>query len=165
MSGMFWKSCMISDCPNDVRARGVCIKHYRVWQRHGNAAYVAGPEGREVPRREWCRFGADGAWSTELDEPDRLATVGTSPRGQTRFQADRPAPVLDETNSRICRRCYTQVPQEHFAADESLPIGLASVCTPCVEARRDLGKCGAPSSPTQIDPSANVQVAELAEAA
>lgn len=156
---------MLSDCPNDARARGVCIKHYRVWQRHGNAAYVAGSEEREVPRREWHRFGADGAWSTELDESDRLATVGTSPQAQARVQADKPAPVLDETNSRICRRCYTQVPREHFEADESRPSGLARICTPCVEARRDQGKCGTSGSPTQIDPSANVQVTELAEAA
>lgn len=71
-------SCMLSDCPNDVRARGVCAKHYKVWQRRGNAAYVAGTAERELPRRKWRRFGPEGHWSTALDESDQLATIGAS---------------------------------------------------------------------------------------
>ena len=44
-----------------------------------------------------------------------------------------PVEVLDESNSRICRSCYTQVHRRLFAADPSRASGLSLHCTPCTE--------------------------------
>lgn len=126
--------------------------------------------------RVWQRLGPDGVWTTELDEPDRLAVLGipleqieettqdlvsdevkscrkcglVKPLGEFGVRRDaadgrqsycRPCkrngpevevvPALDETNSRICRSCYRQVPRGQFVADSSRPCGLARICTPC----------------------------------
>ena len=124
---MTYSTCMISDCPGDVRARGVCAKHYKVWQRHGNAAHVATSRAEKTTAPAWRRFGADGQWSTDLEELDRLAVIGASRS---------PAPSLpqevhglDESNSHICRGCYPAKPRDQFYAHEGAPRGR--LCQAC----------------------------------
>lgn len=71
-------SCTMPDCANDVRARGLCTKHYKRWQRHGDAAHVTAPEEQEAPSLAWRKFGPEGHWSAALDESDQLAIIGAS---------------------------------------------------------------------------------------
>ncbi len=43
------KTCLIDGCNELAKARGLCIKHYARWYKHGNANYVANQSGKNNP--------------------------------------------------------------------------------------------------------------------
>lgn len=71
------RRCEVEGCTSKVRARGLCGKHYERKRRYGDAEHDprAGAVEPERPRC-WRRLGADGVWTNDLDESDRLAILG-----------------------------------------------------------------------------------------
>lgn len=86
----------------------------------------------------WQRFGpGDRHWNSDLTEEDRLAVLGENGKASAKARPLLVAGALDETNSRICRHCWAQVPRHLFSADSARVSGLARVCTPCAERRSE----------------------------